>query len=128
MKIKQEKRGGGLQSNPFFQPSNHAVSSTQEIYNGTVGGMPVKIVIKEMNKQNIMSLTQFRKLREHKHIFYTSEKLPLKSDDIDFCAVFTSPLKINNFSERSTFFVKEDGDEIVTIKKATAEKLGLLRN
>lgn len=108
-----------------FQYGQATESLSPKIYNCCVGGMPVKMVVKD---KNIMSQVQFRKLREEKWKFFTAEKCSFKVDGMDFCAQFTSTVEINNCSQIVTFFVQEGNKDIISLSSQIAQRLGLQFN
>ena len=87
--------------------------------------MPVKIAVKD---KNVMSQAQFRKLREGKFTFLCAEKGSHLIDSIEFLAMFTSKLTIKDITLVTMIHVQKGDEEIVTVNKATAKKLNLIKD
>lgn len=107
-----------------LQEMDRAVeANTNLLHNCKIGGMPSKLIIDESCQMNIMSRALFRKLREEKWVFFTSDMVPLKVGDIEFRGQFTTKIEMNGSSVLINFYVQDGTTDVVVINKRIAESL-----
>jgi hypothetical protein len=105
-------------------PKHDTISSTRMIYDCLIGGKESKFIIEKDYPTNVISKILFRKLRERKFSFYTSEMVATKIGNYEFIGYFTSKIDLNGKSFYINFSVRDDENiDFAIINKRMAEIL-----
>jgi hypothetical protein len=103
-------------------------TSPQTTFYVKIGGLAAKIVLDEKIPINVMSKGLFRKMRQQKCKWFTSDPIALKIGDVNYCGQFTSKITVNGISSYVNFYVKVGEEDLALITKKMAQQLGLIDN
>lgn len=103
------------------------VSSSEKIFECSVGGKLVKCTVKD-TKVSIASKGIFRKLRMEKFKFFTWNEVSSTSGNLQFIGSFTAAVKVEKQSGSSliSFYVQDSLEEFLIIDNAMAKKLKMI--
>lgn len=113
-----------------LQVQTEAVTSTnnqsQNTFVGKIGGLAACINLDENMSINVVSKGLFRKLRELKFKFFTSDAIDLKIGDTEYCGQFTSKISVDGISIYANFYIKDCAEDFAVINKKMAQQLKLI--
>lgn len=93
------------------------------MFDSFVGGMNMKLIVKESAQVNVMSKAQFRAIRSGPFTYLTAEPLEMGG----YCGQLTAKVKVGHETATLSIFVKEDHDEFIYINAKSAETLKLVQ-
>lgn len=113
-------------------PKNRNDDEVQEnipkFHRCTIGGIESKFTIESSLSVNIVSLGEFKRLRNRNFSFQTSDMIRSKVDDVEFLGHFTTNMEVCGKYRFVNFYMQNSSREFVILNGKMASHLELSFN